>query len=244
MSRGPGALQRRVCEVLYYVDGAAEGEGLSPRELRRRLGEPDRSNLHRAVRSLKKREIVEEFVSGEDCGELRLRLTFWAYTAHVSTRELDPLRRRKSMRRRIQERWIALQKAREEKRREREAEAARAPRWFRYEHRFVRRRDRGEVQTRILSVLWYYSDPPEAGLPVTVVKAITGGDRSNARRAIRTLLLRKDLEESEDGRRVRLHPFLAYWYPLYPPAPLEAEDDERARAIIRAHEDADPPRRP
>jgi hypothetical protein len=46
MSRGLGALQRRVCEVLL---DAGDG-GLPPRELRRGVGDPDRSNLRRVVR--------------------------------------------------------------------------------------------------------------------------------------------------------------------------------------------------
>jgi DNA-binding IclR family transcriptional regulator len=36
------------------------------------------------------------------------------------------------------------------------------------------------------------------------VRALVGADRSNFRRAVRTLQLRGLLEESEDGRRVRL----------------------------------------
>ena len=38
------------------------------------------------------------------------------------------------------------------------------------------------------------------------VKAIVGGDPANARRAIRSLLERGLLEESADGRRIRLSP--------------------------------------
>ena len=61
-------MQRRVCEVL---DGA-EGKEVALRELRRRLGEPDRSNLRRAIRGLLEREIVEESRVG---GERRVGLT-------------------------------------------------------------------------------------------------------------------------------------------------------------------------
>ncbi len=54
MSRGLGDLQRCVCEVLY-----AAGDGELPlRELRRRLGDPDRFNLRRAVRGLLRRGIL------------------------------------------------------------------------------------------------------------------------------------------------------------------------------------------
>ena len=72
MSRGLGYLQRRVREVLY----AAEGQELPLGELRRRLGEPDRSNLRRAIRGLLEREIVEESRVG---GERRVGLTSWEH---------------------------------------------------------------------------------------------------------------------------------------------------------------------
>jgi uncharacterized membrane protein len=75
MSRGLGVLQRRVCEVL----DAAEGNELALRELRRRLGEPDRSNLRRAIRGLLERGIVEELRVG---GERRVRLASWAHVSH------------------------------------------------------------------------------------------------------------------------------------------------------------------
>ena len=65
-------MQRRVCEVL---DGA-EGNVLSLRELRRRLGVPDRLNLRRAIRGLLEREIVEESRVG---GERRVGLTSWEH---------------------------------------------------------------------------------------------------------------------------------------------------------------------
>jgi hypothetical protein len=81
-------LQRRVCAVLYTADD----QGLAPRELRRRLGEPDRSNLHRAIRGLLRREIVEESGSG---GERRLALTVWGYIG-LSTRLTSPEGRRTS----------------------------------------------------------------------------------------------------------------------------------------------------
>src|SRR5215212_782261 len=60
MSRGLGYLQRRIREVLY----AAENQELPLGELRRRLGEPDRSNLRRAIRGLLERGILEEFSRG------------------------------------------------------------------------------------------------------------------------------------------------------------------------------------
>jgi hypothetical protein len=74
VSRGFGGLQRRVCEVLY-----ADGDGELPlRELRRRLGDPDRSNLRRAIRGLLERGTVEESEPG---GEQRVALDVWTYIA-------------------------------------------------------------------------------------------------------------------------------------------------------------------
>ena len=65
-------MQRRICDVLY----ASENGELPLRELRRRLGEPDRSNVRRAIRGLLEREIVEESGSG---GQRRVSLTVWGY---------------------------------------------------------------------------------------------------------------------------------------------------------------------
>ena len=64
MSRGLGSLQRGICESL----AAAEGHELLLRELRRCLGEPDRSNLRRAIRGLLERSLVEESHSGSSSG--------------------------------------------------------------------------------------------------------------------------------------------------------------------------------
>jgi hypothetical protein len=72
VSRGLGSLQRGICESL----AAAEGHELPLRELRRRLGEPDRSNLRRAIRGLLERSLVEESHSGSSSGGgRRLALT-------------------------------------------------------------------------------------------------------------------------------------------------------------------------
>jgi len=64
VSRGLGSLQRGICESL----AAAKGYELPLRELRRRLGEPDRSNLRRAIRGLLERSLVEESHSGSSSG--------------------------------------------------------------------------------------------------------------------------------------------------------------------------------
>ncbi len=108
------------------------------------------------------------------------------------------------------------------------------------EHHFVRRRAAGPTQRRILQVLWEYSEPLEEGLPITAVKAIVGGDRSNTRRAIRTLSFRGLLDESENGERIRLSSsavssfsLMGFW--MIPDEPI---DDEHAKGIIQAHHDA------
>lgn len=230
-------MQRRVCDTL----NAAEGTELPLRELRRRLGEPDRSNLRRGIRGLLKRGLVEESRSGE---ERRVKLTFWGV---VFAHPLPKVPRRVSIHTKLKEEMRALKEAREEERRrlEAEAEAAEGPRWIGYEHRFVRRRFPGPTQTRILSVLWEYADPLDEGLPVTAVKAIVGGNRSNTRRAIRTLLLRGLLDKSEDGERIRLSYSAALrfsWW--FPPMPEEPIDDERAREILKSHHGVNHARRP
>lgn len=76
MSRGLGSLQRGICESL----AAAEGHELPLRELRRRLGEPDRSNLRRAIRGLLERSLVEESHSGRSSGGGGWRLPLRAFS--------------------------------------------------------------------------------------------------------------------------------------------------------------------
>ena len=233
MSRGLGILQRRI----RYTLNVAEGKELPLRELRRRLGEPDRSNLRRGIRGLLERGLVEESCSGE---ERRVKLAFWGIVSPLPPPKIP---RRVGIHTKLKKAMHALKEAREEERRKLEAEAAEGPRWLGYEHRFVRRRFPGPTQTRILSVLWEYADPLDEGLPVTDVKAIVGGNRSNTRRAIKTLLLRGQLDESEDGERIRLSYSAACWHSLFPPVPVEPIDDERAREILKTHRGVDPARR-
>jgi hypothetical protein len=135
-----------------------------------------------------------------------------------------------------------MRRALEEERRMLDLEESR---WISYEPHLERLRSLGPMQTRILSVLWKYSDPVKDGLPVTAVKAIVGGNRSNTRRAIRTLLLRGLLEKSEDGERIRLSSFAAlsldiknFWQSS---SDETLEDDERAMEILRTHGDATSP---
>ena len=186
-------MQRRVCEVL---DGA-EGNEVALRELRRRLGEPDRSNLRRAIRGLLEREIVEESRVG---GERRVGLTSW--DAVVSKPSRESFRPRDGRQSRTGGSKRELEEAMGEARRVLSAETAERTGGLRSRRRLVRKREVGETQGRILGALWRYSDPLERGLPVGAVKALAGGDRSNARRAIRTLLLNGSVVEIEGGERI------------------------------------------
>src|SRR5687767_9946590 len=90
LSRGLGVLQRQICEAL---DGAEGGE-LALRELRRRLGEPDRSNVRRAIRGLLERKIVVELREGN---ERRVGLVSWASAPKESpSKPSRPLSRRQT----------------------------------------------------------------------------------------------------------------------------------------------------
>ena len=198
MSRGLGGLQRRVCEVLY-----ADGDGELPlRELRRRLGDPDRSNLRRAIRGLLERGMVQEADPG---GEQRVALDVWTYIA-MGDRPTFLGRPPNPPNGGAGRPGGAAEDAPETVRRRPLPGGPGRPVWFRYEHSFARDRPLGETQRAILGALHRYAKPPQEGLPVTTVKMLVGADRSNLRRAIRTLLLRGLLEESERGERVRLSP--------------------------------------
>ena len=187
MSRGPGSLQRRICVVLC---DSAEGE-LPLRELRRRLGEPDRSNLRRAIRGLLEREIVEESRPG---GEPRVGLTVWSYIG-MSSRLSSPGSRQ-----------AFITGSRQAGRRGPQAGRGEGSGRSRQGRHPVRDSPLGETQQQILGALHTHGDVLPGGLPVTLVKSLVGADRSNLRRAVRTLLRRGLLEESEDGGRIRLSP--------------------------------------
>jgi hypothetical protein len=109
VSRGLGCLQRGICESL----AAAEGHELPLRELRRRLGGPDRSNLRRAIRGLLERSLVEESHSGRPSeGGRRLALTFSGLLRMRPPPPVHPLYRpRMSIRARLREELRALQEA-------------------------------------------------------------------------------------------------------------------------------------
>lgn len=248
MSRGLGSLQRGICESL----AAAEGHELPLRELRRRLGEPDRSNLRRAIRGLLERSLVEESHSGRSSGGgRRLALTS---SGLLRMRPPPPVhllyRPRMSIRARLREELRALQEAREEEESRRletkaavSASPAAGPSGVDHEHISGRGHSPGPNQRSVLYVLWKYADPVDEGLPVGAVKSIVGGDRSNTRRAIRTLLRRGELEEFEDGKRVRLSRSAAFRFSSNSPPTLEDPPDEERAAKILGTRQGDGPTR-
>jgi hypothetical protein len=107
---------------------------------------------------------------------------------------------------------------------------------------------RGPAQLRILKVLWTFADPRSAGLPIAAVVEIAGLEKSNARRAIRSLLDRGYLDISADRKRVRISAELERHYTedwLFPAPPIAAVrlgDPERAVEILqRRGEEVMPP---
>jgi DNA-binding MarR family transcriptional regulator len=226
MSKGFGPVQCRVLAVLYEE---AAKEGLSISHLKALVG-GDRSNLRRAIRTLTQRRLVEEATVES---ERLIRLTFIGELKAMPPlpkKEPDPLAElRAKWKEEDRERALEKERAR--------LQAAEGPTWLHYEHCPIRRRLPGLTQERVLAVLWEYPDPVDEGLPVSVVKAIVSGDRSNTRRAIRTLLLCGKIEESEDSRHVRLSFGSALLFSIIPPIQLEPIDEERERAILRANGD-------
>lgn len=231
MSKGIGQLQRRI--VLAF-EGSAKQE-IPSRELRRGLGDPDRSNFRRAIRSLLSRGMVEESGSGADA---RIKLTqrgffcLFALTYEPGPEPEDEFA--KSCRE--WEQFVRdFKAAKAEERRLRREKADLYPDWL--GTGILDYREPGPLQRQVQHVLWYYSDPLDAGLPITVVKAIAGGDRSNLRRAILSLHDRGCLDMTLDETRVRISAELFRYYArMLLPAPLfvaHKPDDELARRVLR-----------
>jgi hypothetical protein len=221
MSRGLGIIQRRVLDVLYQ---GSSDDGMPVVELKASLN-VDRSNARRSIRALMQRELLEELIVG---GERRVQLTYigamWAMPPLPE--QPDPHAELRVMRE-AEDQMRNLIKERAS------LEAQKEASWIHYVHHPIRRRQPGPTQKQVLAVLWEYAEPADEGLPVRVVKAIVGGDRSNTRRAIRSLLLRGEVEESEDAQSIRLASGTALWFSIIPPVLLEPIDEERARAILR-----------
>ena len=229
MSRGLGLSQRRVLAVLSEVP---TNDGLPVAELKDQVG-ANRPNVRRAVRTLATRGLVEE-VTVES--PRLVRITFMGRLKAVPPlpKEPDPLA---ELRVRWKEKERVLREARAAKRRRLEEKAAEGHKCTGYEHRPVRRRRPGATQQTILTLLWKFADPLDSGLPILAVKAIVrdnlSTDRSNIRRAIRTLLRRREIEESEDGEHIRLTSKTAIWFSFFPPISPKPIGEEQARAILR-----------
>ncbi len=224
--------------MLAALKGASADEGLPVVELKFRVG-GDRSNVRRAVVALVLRGLVEESTVG---GERRVWPTFWGALASLPPPEPeeDPPDALKALKAKwaaeARERAAKKEIAREEARRE----ALEGPFWYGYAPRIVRRRHPGPTQRTILAVLWGFADPLDSGLPIPAVKAVVrdslGTDRSNTRRAIRSLLMLKgEIEVSEDSERIRLAERTAFWFCAFPPISPNPIDEERTRAILRAY---------
>ncbi len=225
MSRGIGSTQKRVLAVLH--EGPVN-EGLPVGKLKALVG-GDRANTRRAIRTLKLRGLAEEAAVG---GEQRIRLTFWG-----GLKAMPPLPKQPDPLAELRAKWKAEDRERALRKEHARPEAAEVPARPYHERYSVRRRQLGPTQELVLAILWEYADPMNEGLPVSTVKAIVGSDRANTRRAIRTLLLRGELDQSEDGLRIRLASGTALLFTIIPPIPPEAIDEGRARSILRANGD-------
>jgi len=232
MGRGLGPVQRRLLDVLHEEPA---NEGMPVRKLKA-LARGERSNLRRGLRTLLQRRLVEEV---EVEGERVVRLTFTGALRTMPHLEPeDPFAVLKARRARwakeARDRALRRERAREEAR----LQTIKEPAFDEYAPRIVRRRYPGPTQRTILAVLWEYADPLDSGLPISIVKAIVrdnlGTDRSNIRRAIRTLLLRKEIEESEDGEHIRLTEKTALWFHILPPISPAPIDEKSGKAILRA----------
>lgn len=196
MSRGLGLSQRRVLEVLNEVP--ANG-GLPVTELKICAG-GDRSNLRRAVRAMTRRKLVEE-VTFE--GERIVRLTFaGVLKAMPPLPEVPDPRAELRAWRKAEDRRRAASK--QKRARQAAARGLAPPRRARRPRRRLRL---GQTQKLVLAVLAQGIDGEFRALETTYLKSLVaaqGGpsDKSNLRRAIRTLLELKYLEERvENGHR-------------------------------------------
>ena len=189
MSRGLGLGQRHVLEVLNEVpvNGC-----LSVTELNTRVA-ADRSNTRRIVRTLLQRGLVEEAIVE---GERRVRLTFrGTLKVMPPLPEVPDTRAELRAWRKAEDRRRAASK----QKRARQA-AARGQARSRRARRPRRRLRLGQTQKLVLSVLAQGIDGEFRALETSYLKSLVaaqGGpsDKSNLRRAIRTLLELKYIEE-------------------------------------------------
>jgi hypothetical protein len=189
MSRGLGTVQRRLLDVLN--EGPAN-EGLPIHKLKALAG-GERANLRRAIRTMARRRWVEE---AEVEGERIVRLTRAGALKAMPPlpKEPDPRAELRARRKAEGQRRTALK----EKRARQATARGLAP--SRRARRPRRRLRLGQTQKLVLAVLAQGIDGEFRALETTYLKSLVaaqGGpsDRSNLRRAIRTLLELKYIEE-------------------------------------------------
>jgi hypothetical protein len=225
-------LQQR---ILFVLEGA--GEGLFPYEIRRELGasSSDRSNVRRAIRGLIDRGLVDE-----DHGRLVLTLG-GSLRAHsllegpCDDDVPDALEEGRERRRDVEAAMAVLRAENEERRQvHREMEAL----WDKSGCSFERRRFPGPNQLRIIAVVVRYAENPQLGLPKGAVWRIAGGKKANMLRAIRTLIRQGRLEQTKDGKRLRLAGWAMSWVWEYTQDVVEPPlDDANALVILEGYED-------
>jgi len=188
VSRGLGPVQLKILDVLG--ENLPEG-ALIVGELNAALG-GDRSNTRRAVRGLLRRDLVEEVEDAE--GHKPIRLTnfgvlFSMPPPAISTK--SPTYRSKEWERR----HPTVGRRPDRAPAKQNLSGSSSP---------PRVRAPGSIERLILGVLWEHPGSRRAGMPVRELKVLIVDDRSNIRRAIRNLLRRGWIEESDDGRHLRL----------------------------------------
>ncbi len=195
MSRGLGALQRRLLGILY------EGSGgdMPVREIKASVG-GDRANSRRALRNLASRGLIVETEAVG--GERGVRLTFVGSLVAMPRvdEEPDPFDEFWALREAAEDQLRAIV-AEQRRARQEAAEASRRRR------RGRRRLRLGRTQRLILAVLSQGIDGELRALETTYLKSLVtenGGtaDKSNLRRAVRALVEIGYLEERNvDGWR-------------------------------------------
>ena len=212
MSRGLGSLQHSVLSVLH--EGAVN-EGLPIGKLKSLVG-GERANLRRAVRSLVRRGLLGEV----EVGRKRLvRLTSRGALMKMSPpeKEPDPLAELRIQSKAKKDRLRALKR---ERARLQAVEAQ--ERLYRKPRPIRRRRRLGQTQKQILAVLAQGIGGEFRALETTYLKFLVGGDRSNLRRAIKTLRDQGYIEERSIGGRRYYELTLVGYVRAVPPDPSTA----------------------
>lgn len=222
MSRGLGRTQRTIVQAL---EGA---ESLWPSELRRCIGSchGERQNVRKSVRGLVDRSLVEEDAKG------RLRFTERGRLI-LMLEELDEEERReREEKRHNDEAWAAFGAALKEVTRRKFHRKEEEDALWVDGRRPIKRRRWSFAQYHMLEIVREHADPPQRGMEVREVKKLTGGDRSNLRRVIRSLCYRGELQESVDKKSVRIGPG-SFWAVMEGYYKIEPASADEALEILR-----------